>query len=95
MAKCVRITVLVKKGYTKLQSNIQTHAKVSHIEGSLYQDSSSTKENIKIIACGQSNDIDIFLDEVHKEIGSCIDALIEVEPYNKDKDYRGVFRIIA
>ena len=95
MAKCVRITVLVKKGYAKLQSNIQDHAKSSNIEGSLYQDFSTNKENIKIIACGKNNDIDIFLDEVHKELGSCIDALIQVEPYNKDKDYRGVFRIIA
>ncbi len=95
MAKCVRITVLVKKGYSKLQSNIQNHAKTSNIEGSLYQELSTNKDTMKIIACGQNNDIDIFLDDVHNELGSCIDALIKVEPYNKDKDYRGIFRIIA
>ena len=95
MVKCVRITVLVKKGYTSLQSNIQSHARLLRIEGSLQQELSSAKDNIRIMACGQNSDIDTFLDDVHKEVSSCIDAIIRVEPCIKDKDYRGVFRIIA
>ena len=38
--------------------------------------------------------VDAFLDELHKSAGAAELKEIEIEPFLKDKDYRGVFRII-
>jgi len=47
-------------------------------------------DKVKIVVCGEKKQVDAFLDEVQQEaiIG------IEIEPFVKDKDYRGVFRVI-
>jgi hypothetical protein len=50
--------------------------------------------NIRIIVCGSVENVDAFIDMMYHEL---IKVNIEepvIEPFLKDKDYRGVFRII-
>jgi acylphosphatase len=50
---------------------------------------------IRIIVCGEKDDIEDFIEELHKgspKIPELID--FEMEPFLKDRDYRGVFRIV-
>jgi acylphosphatase len=51
-------------------------------------------KRIKIIACGDKEKVDLFLDILYKGAPKVSLDDIEVEPFVRDKDYRGVFRII-
>jgi len=49
---------------------------------------------VKIMVCGNKNAIENFIDFLHQESADYLVGFIEVEPFIKQKDYRGVFRII-
>jgi acylphosphatase len=91
MNKCLKITftLLLKKDF--LQEVIQKLAQQHSIEG-LAQVIDQKK--IKILACGAKDNIEAFLDAIHKEAVRYSMSDIEVEPFLKEKNYRGVFRII-
>ena len=52
-------------------------------------------ENLKIVACGSKDEIDTFLDTLYKVSVTKRPLELEVEPFIKEKDYRGVFRILS
>lgn len=92
MSQCLRITFIVENSLKQsLFEVIQKEAKKLHLEG-VIQAIESNK--LSIVACGFSDQIEDFLDLVYKQLAlkKCND--LEVEPLLKDKDYRGVFRII-
>lgn len=91
VSKCIKITFTGKPKQDFLQKVIQKHAKTLQVEG-LAQGSEDGQ--FKIIACGDGEKIDSFVDMIHKESVKAILKDIEIEPFLKDKDYRGVFRII-
>jgi acylphosphatase len=91
MKKCLRITFSAKVS-KKLYDTIQTHARKLNIEGTAQHIAAENK--VKVMACGEREAIDSFLDFLHKENASIDADSIEVEPFLKEKDYRGVFRII-
>lgn len=80
----------------KLLERIQEQARSCQLEGVIM--ASTPKEvredvpNVKIITCGSSEDIDIFLDKVGYLIAEHEQLMIDT--FLKDKDYRGVFRIM-
>jgi acylphosphatase len=91
MTKCLKIifSVPLKKNF--LQTVIQKMAQQQRIEGS----AQVIEENkIKIMVCGPKENVDAFVDALHKEAARHEPHEIEIEPFLKDKDYRGVFRII-
>lgn len=73
-----------------LESFVQKNAKKYKIEGTAVL----SEDMIKIIACGNSDQLDEFVDSLYKGHGDIQPSLVEVEPFLKDKDYRGIFRII-
>lgn len=91
MTKCVKITFVGKPKHDFLETVIQKHARTLKVEGLAQK---TEDGHFKLIACGDIEHIDSFVDMIHKE--SALSALhdIEIEPFLKDKDYRGVFRII-
>jgi acylphosphatase len=91
MNKCLRITLQIKIEEGTLQNYIQKNAKKFNIEGIAQ---AVDKETIKIIACGESENIDKFVDSIYAGYKDAKPTIIEVEPFLKDKDYRGVFRLI-
>lgn len=101
MNKCLKITLTIeshavetlgknaKDGF--LQSVVQKYARKYGLEG-MAQPISIDK--IKIIICGHKDKVDVFVDIIHKELPAQKVEDIEIEPYLKDKDYRGVFRVL-
>lgn len=90
MIKCVRILVFAQLSIETLQNYVQKPARSLKIEGSAHKGENSTK----IIACGEKEQVDQFVDIIHKDLAGYSEEPIEVEPFLKDRDYRGVFRII-
>lgn len=87
MNKCVKITVYRDCTDKIVQNFIYDLACKLKIEGV----AQPATESIKIVACGKKEGIDNFIDSLNRE--SNINN-IEIEPSMRDKDYRGVFRII-
>jgi len=91
MNKCLRITFTADVSSDVLRSFIQKNARKMCIEGTAQL---VGPQKVRIIACGTKDDVDLFLDIIHKGTATCVPEDIEVEPFIKDKDYRGVFRVI-
>ena len=49
---------------------------------------------VKIVACGIKDKMDTFIDILHQGSTASRPEDIEVEPFLKEKEYRGVFRVI-
>jgi acylphosphatase len=91
MMKCIKVTCMLK--VTKVFADfVQKHAHKLALEGFLQI---VTPDQIKIVVCGAKDNIDKFVDILYKEGAHKKPFSLEVEPFLKDKDYRGVFRIIA
>jgi acylphosphatase len=93
MFKCLRISFESEaEGYIAIAHLIQQHAKKFDLEGVVQL--IGPEKKVSVIACGLKDNLDAFLDVVYKEFEERPLKDVEVEPFLKDKDYRGVFRII-
>lgn len=92
MQKCVKIIFSVAFGKDLLVGILQKNARVLELEGSVLL---LGQDQVKVIACGAKENVESFVDLIHKEAEKYKLEAIEVEPFLKDKDYRGIFRIIA
>lgn len=50
--------------------------------------------SVRILVCGLKDPVDHFLDALHKGAGKVVPEMVEVEPFVKDRDFRGVFRVL-
>ena len=91
MKKCLKITFVSKKLEGLLQDFVQKNARMLHLEGTVQ---CIEPNEVVIIACGSKENIDTFLDILHQGFGSQIPENVSVEPFLKEKDYRGIFRIL-
>ena len=92
MNQCVRITLIVKTSRDLLKNLIQKNAQRLAIEGI---GNIEGPEKIKIVANGANDAIDEFIDMLYSGYRGARPTIIEVEPFIKDRDYRGVFRVIG
>jgi len=91
IAKCVKILCGCEVSLELTQA-IQKLARHLAIEGFIQV---MDQDNLKIIACGSKDEIDTFLDTLYKVSITKKPLELEVEPFVKNKDYRGVFRILS
>jgi acylphosphatase len=91
MKKCLKITLISKILGGALRDSIQSAARKLDIEGTVQV---IEPNEMIIIACGEKQNIDDFLDTVHQGFGSHVPEDVMVEPFLKEKDYRGIFRIL-
>ncbi len=91
MKKCLKITFTLKVLDRGLRDSIQTAARALDLEGTVQL---IEPHEMVIIACGLKDNIDTFLDSIHQSFGVDIPENILVEPFLKEKDYRGIFRIL-
>ena len=93
MYKCLRITFqgALPEGF--LRDYVQKHAKKLSLEGTAQRISGDDK-TVKIIACGAKDSVEGFLDVLYKGLAAVELETMEVEPFLREKDYRGVFRVI-
>jgi len=76
-----------------LHSVIQKKARSLGLEGTVRVYSNGEK-SIKLVACGQKDAMEDFVDLLHKEAAKDSIKEMEIEPFLKEKDFRGVFRVI-
>lgn len=92
MNKCLKVTFPAIGSLEFLRTFVQKHARDLALEGIAQV---MAAENIVIIlVCGPKDNVDEFIDLLHKGTKAIQIANISVEPFVKVKDYRGVFRII-
>lgn len=91
MKKCLKITFVSPVLDGGMRDFIQTAARKLGLEGTVQV---IEPNEISIIACGAKNAIDEFLDIIHQGFGSYIPEDVHVEPFLKERDYRGIFRIL-
>ena len=93
MNKCLRITFQGDFPEGFFRGFVQKYAKSLSLEGT-FQRINNDGKTVRIIACGAKDAVDEFLDLIYKKTSSLSFDDIEIEPFFKEKDYRGVFRII-
>lgn len=91
MVKCLKINIIMTPTEVFLKEVIQKHARKFELEGYCQPVNSNS---VKVIICGIKEKVDSFLDILHKEVSKKNIEDIEIEPFVKDKDYRGVFRVV-
>lgn len=91
MKKCLKITFIAKGSDSKVYEAMQAAARDLELEGTAQVNDS---HEIIIIVCGAKEKIDNFLDKVHEGFGQMIPEDVQIEPFLKEKDYRGIFRIL-
>lgn len=92
MHKCLKIIFRGNLSADFLRTFIQKNAQKFSLEGTAQL--VANLEQVSVIVCGDKDNIDLFLDELHVYIAHHGIEDFEVEPFLKGKDYRGVFRII-
>ncbi len=92
MNKCVKIAFMIKGTAQAAYAFIQKEARKFNLEGMVQIDGDNGQGTI--VACGDKQAVDDFMDLLHKGTKGCELEDIQIEPFLKDKDYRGVFRII-
>jgi acylphosphatase len=93
MYKSLRITLSASNIPTQfLKKFIQKKALELELEGTAQM--VKPDAIIRIFVNGLKDQVDLFIDFLHKSPGNIEVASIEVEPFFKEKDYRGVFRIV-
>jgi acylphosphatase len=91
MKKCLKIVLQGDFSSNFLKTTVLKHARAHDLEGIARITGAG---QVTIVVCGIKAHVDEFLDGVHKHEVAWEVQHIEVEPFLKDKDYRGVFRII-
>ncbi|HLJ31381.1 MAG TPA: acylphosphatase [Candidatus Babeliales bacterium] len=91
MKKCLKITLRAKTAGGGLRDAVQAAARKLDLEGTVQL---TDPNELIIIACGLKEKIDDFLDAVHEGFGTYVPEDVHVEPFLKEKDYRGIFRIL-
>lgn len=91
MKKCLKIA-FGALGPDKLLHEIQKRGAKLGVEGTI-QFVPSDRE-FRIVVCGLKEQVDQFVDLLHKDAALTGAADINIEPFVKVKDYRGAFRII-
>jgi len=91
MKKCLKITLKGNFSAGILCSFVQKYARKLHIEGTAQLIGS---QEVLIVACGTKVEVDSFLDVLHKASKQWSPEDVFIEPFLKEKDYRGIFRVI-
>ena len=91
MSQCLRISLTMTISKNFLHTFIQKHARLLQLEGTVQLESVNI---VKIIICGKKENLDQFVDFLHKRAAKEAIENIELEPFISEKDFRGVFRVI-
>ena len=91
MNQCLRITFVVDVDSDILHTLVHKYAEKLSLEG-MVQPVTDTK--VKVMACGSKEKMDQFLDALHEAGAQKQLHDIEIEPFFKDRDYRGIFRVL-
>ena len=89
--QCLKISFNVDAKKDFLEKFVQKNARQCHIEGIVQK---LNGDSVVIYACAEPDNMDEFIDLLYEGSSKHKLTQIEIEPFFKDRDYRGVFRII-
>jgi acylphosphatase len=92
MNKCVKISFNSDYPQNFLRDFVQKHANQLGLEG--LAQVSLAEQRTTVMVCGPKEDVDSFVDLFHRGTNQVQLKALEIEPFLKTKDYRGVFRVI-
>jgi len=93
MQKCVKLVVRCDHHQLgSVRALIETAAKQYDVEGTLYV---QRPAHLQIVVAGEKELVDQFIDQLHHALhDGAMSVSLEIEASLKERDYRGVFRII-
>lgn len=91
MNQCMRITCMTAANRHDLHEFVQKYAGQFGLEGLVQP---LTDQAVRVVVCGSHDAIEDFMDILHHGIIEQMLQRFEIEPFLKDRDYRGVFRVI-
>lgn len=91
MKKCLKIR-LGASFSSSVIGEIQKKGSKLAIEGTI--ENIAQDDEMNLIVCGNKEEVDEFVDFLHKVAAKEKLSTIEIEPFIKTKDYRGAFRVI-
>lgn len=91
MKRCLKMLVKIKNWQSDWSLQVQEHAKKLEIEGLMQI---LDEQQLRIMVCGESEKIDDFMDFLYDFFITINAQIGEVEPFIKERDYRGTFRVI-
>lgn len=91
MCRCLKILVRVNGWQDKLSVAIQKQAKEDEIEGQMQLVGDN---QLKIVICGKDDTVDDFIDYLYDLFLSVGASVEQLEPFIKERDYRGIFRVL-
>ena len=89
--KCIKISIVTKSDEKFLSNFVKKKAENFDLEGIAKK---MGKSQYDILVCGDDEDLDLFLDELYRGSKDFKPDFLEVESFLKDRDFRGVFRVI-
>ena len=91
MKRCLKMLINSNNWQTLWSDQIQLKAKELEIEGLMQATSDS---QLRIMVCGQDAKLDDFMDYLYDFLPTINASLNDLEPFIKDREFRGIFRVI-
>lgn len=92
MDQCLMISITAGLAKKFLESFVKKYANDFSLEGS----ARIVDDNmVKIVVCADSQSLDGFIDMIYKNFDKYKIEDISVESFFREKDYRGIFRVIS
>jgi len=91
MKKCIKVQFSTKNPQDFLKQVVPVAIKNFRVEGFVQVLDMGI---VQIFMCASQEELDNFLDLIYENIDRYSLENIEVEPFLKDRDFRGVFRVV-
>ena len=91
MKQCLRITFLLPSNNNFLQKLVQRQARQLELEGVAQM---IDEQRVQVVACGSKEAIEKLIDTIYQGDSKAHPENVEVEPFTKEQNFRGIFRVI-
>lgn len=91
MKRCLKMLIKIDHWQNSWSSDIQNQAQKLQIEGVMQE---VEDMQMRIMICGKNDQLDDFVDYLYDFFVDKKIEIQELEPFIKERDYRGIFRVI-
>lgn len=92
MSRCLKVLIKINDWRPEFSHDIQRQAQKTKVEGQIQL---INPQQLKLIVCGKNDQLDEFIDYIFDLFISSGVSIEALEPFLKERDYRGIFRIIC
>ena len=91
MNQCIRITFYIGEIKGFLDNFVQKYARKFDLQGVAHL---MAENQVRIVVCSNSENIDNFIDKIYEASAKYKLDDIQMESFVREKDFRGVFRVV-